>query len=322
MLHAKALRSVFVFLALSGPAATLRFEREVVLHVAYGDADDEVGLYQPRTGMEDGTAEGPDCIEVEGDSLFYINDPINRKVKCFRLGGGLVWASEGEVECTGSMAVGSDGSVYVRPGGHGRNITVFDRNGKLKVKTPKILFSATGVRPEWTPARIDSLVSEAEGVGLYEDRPRLRDDQGRVYRYERRPNSPLKAWFTTEDGSLEFEISIDTPALPDSLQDVEGVDSWAIDGGGRLYGICRARKLAPKAILEREGREPLLSYNDLLVLVYDRSGLFLGGVRQDYLPPVVANYYNLAKVSASGNIYCCNYTAEGFQIVRYRPIEE
>lgn len=322
MLQANVLGGMVVFLSISGLAAPLRFEREVVLHIAYGDADDEVGLYLPRIGREDGTAEGPDCLQVEGDSLLYISDPINRKVKCFRLEAGLLWASEGEVQCTGSMAVGSDGSVYVQSGSSNRNVTVLYRNGKLKAKPSFVHFSAAGVVPEWTPARIDSLVMDAQRAGLYEEGPRLRDDLGRVYRYERRKGQPFKAWFTTDDGSLEFEISVDVATLPDSLKGVESVDYWAVDGTGRLYGISRAQKPEPKVILVREGREPLLSHYDLLVLVYDSSGLLLGGVRQDYLPPVVANYYNVAKVMPNGNIYCYNYTAEGLEIVRYRPVEE
>lgn len=297
------------------PSHGLHYEREVVLKVAYGTADDQVFMSTPRITSVATTDVGPDYLEVVGDSVIYIGDSGNGKIKRFKAGGGLEFMTEGTADCVGGFAVADDGRIFVRGSFGDRSLTVFDREGKKVFGV-----SGRGVILADAAPLVESMVVQARAAGLYE--PILRDGSGRVYRCERPKGEPFKAWFTTDDGSLEFEISVEVTTLPDSMKGVDTVKYWAVDGRGRLYAVCTSEKPARKVILEWEDREALFSDADLVVLVYDKAGTLLGAVRQDYPPPFMASYYSVAKVSASGNIYCYNYTAEGLEVVRYRPIEE
>lgn len=305
---------VLVGLAQS-PSHALHYEREVVLQVGYGSEDDQVWVGTPWIGAEASSNVGPDYFHVIGDTWIYIGDRGNGKIKRFRVGGGLDFVTEGTADCLGGFAVAEDGRIFVRGSFGDRSLTVFDREGKKVFGV-----SGPGVILVDAAPLLESMVVQARAAGLYE--PILRDGSGRVYRCERRKGEKFKAWFTTDDGSLELEISVDVAALPDSLKDVETVKYWTVDGRGWLYAVCTSQKPEPKVILEWEDHEPLDSTDEVIVLVYEKPGVFLGGIRNDHPPAQMVSYYHKAKVSTSGNIYCYNYTAEGLEVVRYRPIEE
>jgi hypothetical protein len=310
-------------LLLAKPISALDYEREIALELSYGSALDQVGVWTPTLDARDVIPIGPRNFRVVGDTLIYIGDAVNGKIKRFRVGDGLDLVTEGGVDCDNGFAVARDGRIFVEGPLGMRDITVFDDRGKYQLKTPNAIYRVAEKEPEWTIGRLEQTMLEAQEAGL--QRRVLQDSLGRTYEFRRVDGDPKSARFfviSDKGEDLEFEIWLKDAHIPEEFGSVDKILYWSVDDGGKLYAVCASRKPEPEVILSWDDREDLVSYWDIVVLVYDTSRALLGGVRFGGSPPQMVSYYDTAKVTPNGNIYCYNYTAEGLQVVRYRPVEE
>jgi len=106
---------------------------ELLFTLAYGKADNQIGVWVPEAPGEagGGPPAGPTGIAVGPDESVYIADRVNDCIKRFDQYGALAMQTEGELDNIQDMAVDSAGSVYALGGAGVDLLAKFGADGQL-----------------------------------------------------------------------------------------------------------------------------------------------------------------------------------------------